>query len=154
MILGRYLLNVKIFGLTKFEISGTSNISRFFLLTLIGIFAGFVFTILSAGSANAAPTTVTGTISGIPDDSWGMAWGEKLVSGNWVEITSSATKDLYKGQPYSVNLGEVTGSTVRIWAQFGSSGGGYISGTDSFTVTSTSMTKNFALSPFNVGVTE
>jgi hypothetical protein len=125
------------------------RVTRFFLLTLIGIFAGFIFAIFSAGSANAAPTTVTGTITGIPDDSWGMAWGEKLVSGNWVEITSSYTKDLRKDVPYSVSLGEVTGSTVRIWAQFGSNGGGYIAGTDSFTVTSTSMTKNFTLSPFN-----
>ena len=114
-----------------------SRVIKFVFLSLVGIFAGFVFTILSASTANAAPTTVSGTISGIPDDSWGMAWGEKLVSGNWIEISSSYTKGLYKGQPYSVNLGEVTGSAVRIWAQFGSSSGSYLTGTDSFTVTST-----------------
>jgi len=125
------------------------RVTRLLLLNLIGIFAGFIFLIFSAGFASAAPTTVTGTITGIPDDSWGMAWGEKLVSGNWVEISSSYTKDLRKGAPYSVSLGEVSGSTVRIWAQFGSNGGAYIAGTDSFTVTSTSMTKNFTLSPFN-----
>ena len=125
------------------------RVTRLLLLNLIGIFAGFIFLIFSAGFASAAPTTVTGTITGIPDDSWGMAWGEKLVSGNWVEISSSYTKDLRKGAPYSVSLGEVSGSTVRIWAQFGSYGGGYLAGTDSFTVTSTSMTKNFTLSPFN-----
>ena len=94
------------------------RVTRFLLLNLIGIFAGFIFLIFSAGFASAAPTTVTGTITGIPDDSWGMAWGEKLVSGNWVEISTSYTKDLRKGAPYSVSLGEVSGSTVRIWAQF------------------------------------
>jgi hypothetical protein len=126
-----------------------SRVFRFAFLSLIGIFAGFVFTIFGASSAHAAPTTITGTISGIPDDAWGMAWGEKFVSGNWVEISSSYTKDLYKGQPYSVNLGEVSGLSVRVWAQFGSSSGSYIAGTDTFTVTSTSMTKNFSLLPFN-----
>ena len=126
-----------------------SNAIKFFLLTLAGIFAGFIFAIFSASSASAAPTTVTGTITGVPDNSWGMAWGEKLVSGSWIEITSSYTKDLQKGQPYSVNLGEVSGLDVRIWTQFGSEGEGYIGGTDSFTVTSTSMTKNFTLNPTN-----
>jgi hypothetical protein len=137
------------FRFHKAAIASFSRIFKFAFLSLIGIFAGFLFTVLSASTANAAPTTVTGTISGIPDESWGMAWGEKLVSGTWVEISSSYTKDLYKGQTYSVNLGEVTGSTVRVWAQFGSNGGGYIAGTDSFTVNSTSITKNFSLSPFN-----
>ena len=126
-----------------------TRIFKFLILAFFGFIASLVFSMFSAGSAYAAPTTVSGTISGIPDDSWGMAWGEKLVSGAWVEISSSYSKDLYKGQPYSVNLGEVTGSTVRIWTQFGSNGGGYIAGTDSFTVTSTSMTKNIELKPFN-----
>ncbi len=125
------------------------RVIRFVFLSLVGILAGFVFTVLSASTANAAPTTVSGTISGIPNDAWGMAWGEKLVGGDWVEISTSYTKDLYQGQPYSVNLGEVTGSAVRVWAQFGSSSGSYLTGTDSFTVTSTSITKNFSLSPFN-----
>ena len=126
-----------------------SRVIKFVFLSLVGILAGFLFLIFSGGTANAAPTTVSGTISGIPEDSWGMAWGEKLVSGNWVEISSSYTKDLYKGKPYSVNLGEVSGLTVRVWVQFGSSGGGYIAGTDSFTASSTSVTKNISLSPFN-----
>ena len=125
------------------------RVIRFVFLSLVGVLAGFVFTVLSASTANAAPTTVSGTISGIPNDAWGMAWGEKLVGGDWVEISTSYTKDLYQGQPYSVNLGEVTGSAVRVWAQFGSSSGSYLTGTDSFTVTSTSITKNFSLSPFN-----
>ena len=125
------------------------RIIRFVFLSVVGIFTVFAFTALNASSAHAAPTTVSGTISGIPDDAWGMAWGEKLVSGDWIEISSSYTKDLSKGQPYSVNLGEVTGSVVRIWAQFGSSSGSYLTGTDTFTVTSTSITKDFSLSPFN-----
>ena len=126
-----------------------SRALRFCLLTIAGIFAGFVFTIFSATSASAAPTTVTGTISGIPDDYWGMAWAEKYIGSDWVEIATSYTKDLYKGQPYTVNLGEATGSAVRIWAMFNGPGTGYLTGGDSFTVTSTSMTKNLALTPFN-----
>jgi len=125
------------------------RVTRFFLLTLIGIFAGFIFAIFSAGSANAAPTTVTGTVSGVPDDYWGMAWGEKYIDSDWVEITSSYTKDLNKGQSFTINLGEVTGSAVRIWIMFNGTGTGYLTGGDSFTVTSTSMTKNFALNSFN-----
>lgn len=111
----------------------------------ISLFFGF----LSASNATAAPTVVTGTISGIPEDSYGIAWAEKYVSGEWIEISSSYTKDLYQGQGYKINLGESTGADVRIWAQFGSSGFGYLSGTDSFTVTSTSMLKDFSLSPSN-----
>jgi hypothetical protein len=66
-----------------------------------------------------------------------------------VEITSSYTKDLYAGQGYTINLGEATGSDVRIWAQFGSTGNAYLSGGESFTVSSTSITKNFSLGSIN-----
>jgi len=120
-------------------------ISYAFITLFISLLFGFV----SSSNASAAPTVVTGTISGIPDDSYGIAWAEKYISGEWVEIATSYTKDLYKGQGYKINLGEASGSDVRIWAQFGSTGFGYISGTDSFTVTSTSLTKNFSLSATN-----
>ena len=62
----------------KAAIASFSRVIKFGFLTLAGIFTGFVFSILSASTANAAPTTVSGTISGIPDDAWGMAWGENL----------------------------------------------------------------------------
>lgn len=126
-----------------------SRIIRFFLLTLIGLFASFALSIFSASSANAAPTTVTGTISGIPDDGYGIAWAEKYISGDWVDIASAYTKDIYKGTTYTLNLGEVSGSTVRVWTQVGGTNTGYLAGSDSFTVTSTSMTKNITLAPIN-----
>ena len=125
---------------------------RFFSYLASTLFVSFLFGFISSSSASAAPTVVTGTISGIPDDSYGIAWAEKYISGEWVEITASYTKDLYKGQGYKVNLGEASGSDVRIWAQFGSTGSGFISGTDSFTVTSTAMTKNFSLAVANFQV--
>jgi len=120
--------------------------------SFITLFISLLFGFFSSSNASAAPTVVTGTISGIPDNSYGIAWAEKYISGEWVEITASYTKDLYKGQGYKVNLGEASGSDVRIWAQFGSTGSGYLSGTDSFTVTSTAITKNFSLAAANFKV--
>ena len=107
---------------------------RVLFYSILTLFVSLLFGLSSSNQASAAPTVVTGTISGIPDDSYGIAWAEKYISGEWVEITTSYTKDLYKGQGYKINLGEASGSDVRIWAQFGSTGSGYLSGTDSFTV--------------------
>ena len=113
------------------------------------LFLALLYQLTSTSSAVAAPTVVTGTISGIPEGSYGIAWAEKYISGEWVEITSSYTKDLYAGQGYTINLGEATGSDVRIWAQFGSTGNAYLSGGESFTVSSTAITKNFSLGAIN-----
>jgi hypothetical protein len=123
---------------------------RTFLYSLAGVFFTLFFSVFSSSSAQAAPTVVTGTISGIPDGAWGLAWAEKYISGEWVEITSSYTKEF--GSNFQIELGEATGSDVRIWARYGRDGEGYLSGTDSFTVTSTSMTKNFSLGAINVEV--
>lgn len=125
---------------------------RVLLYSITTLFVSLLFGLLSSSQASAAPTVVTGTISGIPEDSYGIAWAEKYISGEWVEITTSYTKGLYKGQGYTINLGEASGSDVRIWAQFGSTGFGYLSGTDSFTVTSTSITRNFSLAAPNFRV--
>ena len=127
----------------------SSRIIRLFLFTVIALFAGFALSIFSTSSANAAPTTVTGIISGMPDDAYGIAWAEKYISGEWVDINGSYTKDIYKDQTYSINLGEATGSSVRIWAQFGNVGTSYLTGGDSFTVSTTSISRNISLSPLN-----
>ena len=125
------------------------RVLRLGLYAFSTLFLALLYQLTSTSSAVAAPTVVTGTISGIPEGSYGIAWAEKYISGEWVEITSSYTKDLYAGQGYTINLGESTGSDVRIWAQFGSTGNAYLSGTDSFTVNSTSITKNFSLAAIN-----
>lgn len=125
---------------------------RVLFYSILTLFVSLLFGLSSSNQASAAPTVVTGTISGIPDDSYGIAWAEKYISGEWVEITTSYTKDLYKGQGYKINLGEASGSDVRIWAQFESTGSGYLSGTDSFSVTSTAITKNFSLAAANFKV--
>ena len=122
---------------------------RVLFYSILTLFVSLLFGLLSSSQASAAPTVVTGTISGIPEDSYGIVWAEKYSSGEWVEISSSYTKDIYRGQSYEINLGEANGLDVRIWAQFGATGLGYLSGTDSFTVTSTSMTKNFSLTSSN-----
>jgi len=85
----------------------------------------------------------------MPDDAYGIAWAEKYISGEWVDINGSYTKDIYKDQTYSINLGEATGSSVRIWAQFGNVGTSYLTGGDSFTVSTTSISRNISLSPLN-----
>lgn len=115
-------------------------------------FAPVFFIFLTTSSASAAPTTINGVVSGIPEGSYGIAWAERYVDGEWVEITSSYTKDLSSTGVYSVSLGEVSGASVRIWIQVTSSGFGSVSGTDTFTVNSASMTKNFSLANSNVTV--
>jgi len=132
------------------KMTSVKRASRTFLYSLAGVFFTLFFSVFSSSSAQAAPTVVTGTISGIPDGAWGLAWAEKYISGEWVEITSSYTKEF--GSNFQIELGEATGSDVRIWARYGRDGEGYLSGTDSFTVTSTSMTKNFSLGAINVEV--
>ncbi len=137
---------------TKTEQPLAKRALRLSLYAFSTLILALFYQLTSTSSAVAAPTVVTGTISGIPEGSYGIAWAEKYISGEWVEITSSYTKDLVAGEGYTVNLGEVTGSDIRIWAQFGSTGSAYLSGGDSFTVSSTSITKNWSLGAINFTV--
>ena len=125
---------------------------RLWYRLLFCLLSAFGLLLLGNSSAFAANTTVSGVVSGIPSGSYGIAWAERYISGDWVEITSSYTKDLQSDGKYTVNLGEVSGSDVRIWVRASSAGVGYLDGTDSFTVTSTSITKNIELSNPNVGI--
>ncbi len=93
------------------------TLTRILFYSFVTIFISLFFSLFSSSHASAAPTVITGTISGIPEDSYGIAWAEKYVSGEWIEISSSYTKDLYRDQGYKINLGEATGADVRIWAQ-------------------------------------
>ena len=76
-----------------FKMTSFKRACKTFLYSLAGILFTLLFSVFSTSSAQAAPTVVTGTISGIPDGAWGLAWAEKYISGEWVEITSSYTKE-------------------------------------------------------------
>ena len=113
------------------------------------IFFSLLATYFSSSTAHAAPTTVTGTISNIPTDGYAWARGEKKVGDNWVIIPTAYDKDLQSTGTYTLNLGEVTGSQIRVWV-FVDSGNGYLLGGDAITVSSTSITKNFTVGSINV----
>jgi len=111
------------------------------------IFLSFIATYLSTSTAQAAPTTVTGTISNIPTDAYVWAFAEKRVGDDWVNIPGAYVDALQN--TYSLNLGEVTGAQIRIWLR-ADTGNGYLIGGDSITVNSTSITKNFTFENINV----
>ena len=113
------------------------------------IFFTLLVTYFSSNTAQAAPTTVTGTISNIPTDAYAWARGEKKVGDDWVSIPSAYDKDLQSTGSYTLNLGEVTGSQIRVWV-FIDSGSGYLVGGDPITVNSTSITKNLTVGGINV----
>ena len=113
------------------------------------IFFSLLATYFSFSTAHAAPTTVTGTISNIPADAYVWVTGEKKVGDNWVSIPGARVDDVQITGTYSLNVGEVTGSQIRVWA-FIDSGSGYLLGGDSTTVSSTSITKNFTVGSINV----
>jgi len=136
---------------TLLDITRPFHISIFkFVSTLLFPLA---LMILVAQPSHAAGTSVTGTISGIPKDSYGIAWAEKYISGDWVEISASYTKDITSPGNYTIDLGDSLGSDVRIWAQFSGTGLAYLTGSDSFTVSSSTMTKNLSLGTPNVSLT-
>jgi hypothetical protein len=113
------------------------------------IFFSLLATYFSFSTAHAAPTTVTGTISNIPADSYISAKAEKKVGDNWVSIPTARAYDIQSTGTYTLNLGEVAGSQIRVWV-FIDSGSGYLLGGDAITVSSTSITKNFTVGSFNV----
>jgi len=113
------------------------------------IFFSLLATYFSSNTAHAAPTTVTGTISNIPANAYVWVTGEKKVGDNWINIPGARLDDVPITGSYSLNLGEVTGSQVRVWA-FVDSGSGYLLGGDVITVSSTSITKNFNVGSVNV----
>jgi hypothetical protein len=113
------------------------------------IFFSLLATYFSSNTAHAAPTTVTGTISNIPANAYVWVTGEKKVGDNWVNIPGARVHDVQITGSYSLNLGEVTGSQIRVWA-FVDSGNGYLLGGDVITVSSTSITKNFTVGSINV----
>ena len=113
------------------------------------IFFSLIATYFSSSTAHAAPTTVTGTISNIPADAYVWVTGEKKVGDNWIPIPGARVDDIQISGSYSLNVGEVTGSQIRVWA-FIDSGSGYLLGGDVTTVSSTSITKNFTVGSINV----
>ena len=113
------------------------------------IFFSLLATYFSSSTAHAAPTTVSGTISNIPANAYAWVTGEKKVGDNWINIPGARVDDVPITGSYSLNLGEVTGSQIRIWA-FVDSGSGYLLGGDVITVSSTSITKNFTVGSINV----
>lgn len=120
------------------------------LLRALGIiFFTLLVNYFSSSSAHAAPTTVTGTISNIPADAYAWVTAEKKVGSNWINIPGARADDIPVTGSYSLNLGEVTGSQIRLWA-FIDSGNGYLMGGDVITVSSTSITKNFTVGSINV----
>jgi hypothetical protein len=117
--------------------------------TLGIIFFSLLATYFSSSTAHAAPTTVTGTISNIPADSYVWVTGEKKVGDNWINIPTALASDIQITGTYTLNLGEVTGSQIRVWV-FVDSGSGYLLGGDAITVSSTSITKNFTVGSINI----
>jgi hypothetical protein len=113
------------------------------------IFFSLVATFFSAHAAHAAPTTITGTISNIPADAYVSAKAEKKIGDNWVDIPKAWVGDLQASGTYSLNLGEATGSQIRVWI-YAENGNGYLLGSDPITVNSTSITKNFTFESINV----
>ena len=77
------------------------------------------------------------------------AIAEKKVGDNWVSIPTARAYDIQSTGTYTLNLGEVTGSQIRVWV-FVDSGSGYLLGGDAITVSSTSITKNFTVGSINV----
>jgi hypothetical protein len=113
------------------------------------IFFSLLTTYFSSNTAHAAPTTVSGTISNIPANAYVWVTGEKKVGDNWINIPGARVDDVQITGSYSLNLGEVTGSQIRVWA-FIDSGSGYLLGGDVVTVSSTSITKNFTVGSINI----
>jgi len=113
------------------------------------IFFSLLATYFSSSTAHAAPTTVSGIISNIPANAYVWVTGEKKVGDNWINIPSARVDDVPITGSYSLNLGEVTGSQIRVWA-FVDSGSGYLLGGDVITVSSTAITKNFTVGSINV----
>jgi hypothetical protein len=111
------------------------------------VFFSLLATYFSTNTAHAAPTTVTGTISNIPINGYAWVTGEKKVGDNWVNIPTAYAEE--EQGTYSLNLGEVTGSQIRVWV-FADSGNGYLLGGDPITVNSTSITKNFTFENINI----
>jgi hypothetical protein len=114
------------------------------------IFFSLLATYFSSSTAHAAPTTVTGTISNIPTDAYVWATGEKKVGDNWVRIESAYNKEIQNTGVYNLNLGEVTGSQIRVWVRIESPNAGYLLGGDAVTVSSTLITKNYSVGIINL----
>ena len=114
------------------------------------VFFSLIATYFSANAAHAAPTTITGTISSIPTDAYVQVSGEKKIGDNWVSIPGAWTDNLQGSGTYSLNLGEATGSQIRVWVFGDFIGGAYLAGGDPVTVNSTSITKNFTVGSINV----
>jgi large repetitive protein len=120
------------------------------ILRALGIvFFSLIATYFSANAAHAAPTTITGTISSIPTDAYVQVKGEKKVGDTWVDIPGGWTDNYTGVGNYSLNLGEVTGSQIRVWV-LADTGSSYLTGGDPITVNSTSITKNFTFGSINV----
>jgi hypothetical protein len=131
--------------LVRLEVFTSTN-----LLRALGIvFFALLVNYFSSSSAHAAPTTVTGTISNIPADAYVWVTAEKKVGDNWINIPDARVDNVPITGSYSLNLGEVTGSQIRLWA-FADSGSGYLLGGDVITVSSTAITKNFTVGSINV----
>jgi hypothetical protein len=129
--------------------------ARFFIVNskvirALGIvFFSLVATYLSTSTAQAAPTTVTGTISNIPADAYVVVKGEIQVGDTWVDIPGASTDKLQETGGYSLNVGEATGSQIRVWV-LADTGISYLTGGDPVSVNSTTITKNFTFGSINI----
>jgi hypothetical protein len=119
-------------------------------LLLIIVFTAF-FWISESSSASANTTTLSGKFTGLPnEDVYGYAWVEKKVSGSWIEIESSYTKDIYKEGDYSLDISEAVGTTIRVWSYFQGTTASYLSVSTEFDLTAGTQVRNFAVSSINI----
>jgi hypothetical protein len=125
------------------------RVNRKIIRTLGIVFFSFLVTYFSTNTAHAAPTTITGTISNIPTDAYVQVKGEIKVGDTWVDIPGAWTDKLQETGGYSLNLGEATGSQIRVWV-LADTGSSYLTGGNPVTVNSTSITKNFTFGSINV----
>jgi hypothetical protein len=122
------------------------------LVALFVFVASFLFIgAIASSQAQAADTTVSGTVSTLTNFESGFVWAETQSGSSWRFVVGT-NKDIKSDGNYSMDLEGLDGSTVRIAAYAKLSSGSYIKLGDSFTLTTGTTTKNLTLGALNLKI--
>ena len=112
---------------------------------------GFALNLTIHTEAKAASTSITGSISNLPAEYWGLSFAEKKVGANWVTMWSSISKFGSDTSTFSASMIEASvGDIVRVWIQISNQGNTYFLGGEELTVSNSNQSYDLTVPSPNI----